>query len=75
MKDITFSDGTTVPAGSYISSPFSVHYDEEFYPDPYKFDPSRHINDTLSNGMANNSSGMFRTNPHYFVFGHGKYPW
>ncbi|KAI0727700.1 cytochrome P450 [Fomitopsis betulina] len=75
MKDITFSDGTTVPAGSYISSPFCVHYDEEFYPDPMKFDPTRHMNETLSNGMANNSSGMFRTNSHYLVFGHGKYPW
>ncbi|TFY60773.1 hypothetical protein EVJ58_g4931 [Rhodofomes roseus] len=74
MKDITFSDGTTVPAGSYISSPFCVHYDEEFYPDPMKFDPSRHMQETLSSGVANNSSGMFRTNPHYLVFGHGKYP-
>ncbi|KAH9916523.1 cytochrome P450 [Fomitopsis serialis] len=73
MKDITFSDGTTVPAGSYISSPFCVHYDEEFYPDPLKFEPARHMQETLSSGVANNSSGMFRTNPHYLIFGHGKF--
>ncbi|PCH34739.1 cytochrome P450 [Wolfiporia cocos MD-104 SS10] len=73
LRDITFSDGTTVPKGAYISSPFAIHYDEEFYPDPLKFDGFRHVQDT--GNRANNSSGMIRTNAHYLIFGHGKYPW
>ncbi|KZT01907.1 cytochrome P450 [Laetiporus sulphureus 93-53] len=73
LRDITFSDGTTVPEGSYISSAFYVHVDEEFYPDPFTFDAFRFLQES-SGGSSNNSSNMIRTNPRYLIFGHGKYP-
>ena len=35
-------DGKLVPSGHYVVYPFSdVHLNEELYPDPWKFDPSR----------------------------------
>jgi len=35
-------DGKLVPSGHYVIYPFSdVHLNEELYPDPWKFDPSR----------------------------------
>jgi len=37
-----YIDGKLVPSGHYIVYPFSdVHLNEELYPDPWKFDPSR----------------------------------
>ncbi|KAF9810266.1 hypothetical protein IEO21_07034 [Rhodonia placenta] len=75
LRDITFCDGTTVPEGSYISSAWSVHTDEEYWPDPMTFDAFRHIQDNTVGGKANNSSGFIRTNSRYLIFGHGKYPW
>ncbi|CCM07093.1 uncharacterized protein FIBRA_09420 [Fibroporia radiculosa] len=75
LRDITFSDGTLVPSGNYISSAYSVHYDEEYYPDAATFDGFRHLQDGgAAGGKANNSSGLIRTNARYLIFGHGKYP-
>lgn len=35
-------DGKLVPSGHYVVYPFSdVHLNEELYPDPWRFDPSR----------------------------------
>ena len=35
-------DGKLIPSGHYVVYPFSdVHLNEELYPDPWKFDPSR----------------------------------
>ena len=39
-------DGKLVPSGHYVVYPFSdVHLNEELYPDPWKFDPSRPLPD------------------------------
>ncbi|KAI0933315.1 hypothetical protein AcV7_004821 [Taiwanofungus camphoratus] len=75
LQPITFSDGTFIPQGAYLSSNFTVHFDEEYYPDPHKFDGFRFVGENISTGgKANNSSGLIRTNSHYLIFGHGKYP-
>lgn len=44
MKTHTFSDGTTVPAGTLVCvSPVSIYCDEENYPDAGKFKPFRFV--------------------------------
>ncbi|KAF8637674.1 hypothetical protein AX16_010749 [Volvariella volvacea WC 439] len=38
LKDFTFSDGTTVPAGHYAAAcQFAIHHDPKYYEDPYSF--------------------------------------
>ena len=42
MGPDVYIDGKLVPSGHYVVYPFSdVHLNEELYPDPWKFDPSR----------------------------------
>ena len=39
-------DGKLIPSGHYVVYPFSdVHLNEELYPDPWKFDPTRPLPD------------------------------
>ncbi|KIM62304.1 hypothetical protein SCLCIDRAFT_832913 [Scleroderma citrinum Foug A] len=38
MKPITLSDGTYIPKDSFVMSSVAVHFDEEFYENPYTFD-------------------------------------
>lgn len=46
--------GYTIPVGAQVIVPiFSIHHDERWYPEPFKFDPDRWDNDA------------FRARPHY----------
>ncbi|KAI0071400.1 cytochrome P450 [Panus rudis PR-1116 ss-1] len=72
-KDFTFSDGTFIPAGTFVSVPtWSTHHDEEYYDDPDTFNPWRFISkdDEDSQGTTNN---MAATSPEYLPFGYGKH--
>jgi cytochrome P450 len=44
LQDFTFSDGTTVPAGStlYVNS-YGLHHDETLFPSPNTFDGFRFL--------------------------------
>ena len=44
LQDFTFSDGTTVPAGStlYVNS-YGLHHDEQLFPSPHTFDGFRFV--------------------------------
>lgn len=45
LKDFTFSDGTILPAGTYLSvASFATHHDEAIYANPYEFDGFRFAN-------------------------------
>lgn len=38
----TSIDGITLPAGSLVAAMiYAIHHDEEFWPEPAKFDPER----------------------------------
>ncbi|THU83561.1 cytochrome P450 [Dendrothele bispora CBS 962.96] len=73
MKDFTFSDGTTIPAGNTLGAcGFSIHHDERNYPNPEEFDGFRHFrkheaeNEPVRYQLASLSAD-------YVVFGVGRH--
>ena len=42
-KDITIN-GINIKKGVVVTVPtYALHYDPEYYPDPFKFDPDRYL--------------------------------
>jgi len=40
-KEVTYN-GVRIKKGIVVTVPaFALHYDEEYYPDPYRFNPDR----------------------------------
>ncbi|GJJ07760.1 hypothetical protein Clacol_001965 [Clathrus columnatus] len=73
LKDFTFSDGTFIPKGTFISAAAqSIHHDEEKYPDSEKFDGFRFANIRTQDGY-NTTNQFVNTSPDYIPFGHGKH--
>lgn len=73
LKPITFSDGTYIPKGSYISSTLASHYDNQVYEDAHVFDGFRFLDG--SGTQAGGSARMVHTSTTYGSFGHGKHAW
>ncbi|KAF8736329.1 hypothetical protein AX14_000503 [Amanita brunnescens Koide BX004] len=72
MKDFTFSDGTTVPAGNLVSVPMlQIHLDPEIYSDPKTFDGFR-FEKMRREGGENARHKFASLNLDYLVFGHGR---
>ncbi|KFY43370.1 hypothetical protein V494_02019 [Pseudogymnoascus sp. VKM F-4513 (FW-928)] len=71
-QDFTFSDGTTVPKGSYVFIPMhAMSLDDEIYPSASKFDPFRFSR--LRELPGNENRYQFvTTSPTHINFGHGK---
>ncbi|KAK7051554.1 hypothetical protein VNI00_004533 [Paramarasmius palmivorus] len=73
LKDFTFSDGTTIPAGSTISIPnWAVHHDEKYYEDPHIFKPFRFAEMREDNGEGMKHQ-MVTPTMEYFLFGVGRH--
>ncbi|GJJ15189.1 hypothetical protein Clacol_009465 [Clathrus columnatus] len=73
LKDFTFSDGTFIPKGSLLSAAtYSIHRDEEKYPDGDKFDGFRFAKIRAGEGL-NTTHQFVNTSPDYVPFGHGKH--
>ncbi|KAF8325934.1 cytochrome P450, partial [Amanita rubescens] len=73
VKDFTFSNGMTIPAGSLISVPHRcVHQDAENYPDPDIFDGFRFAKKREQEGEST-KHGMATPTPDFMVFGHGRH--
>ncbi|GAQ10181.1 fumitremorgin C monooxygenase [Aspergillus lentulus] len=72
IKDFTFSDGTTVPKGSYVLVPMHAMYlDDTIYPEASKFDAFRWSR--LREQPGNENRYQFvTTSPTHINFGHGK---
>ncbi|KAF9235149.1 cytochrome P450 [Melanogaster broomeanus] len=73
IKDVTFSDGTMIPKGTFVAfATQSTHLDSELYENTDVFDPFR-----FSNALDEDGEGLKRqfvsTNPEYLAFGHGKH--
>jgi len=67
-QDYTFSDGSLIPSGSYVSAALSAtHTDEAYYEDAKTFDGYRHL------GKSSGKHGMSVTSSRYLAFGHGKH--
>ncbi|KZT08258.1 cytochrome P450 [Laetiporus sulphureus 93-53] len=73
MKDITFSDGTFIPAGTFVSAASrATHFDEGIYPDALKFNPWR-FSDMRECQGESTKHHMVSTSVDYLSFGHGRH--
>ncbi|KAL0576867.1 hypothetical protein V5O48_005102 [Marasmius crinis-equi] len=72
LKDFTFSNGTVVPADTFISAPTrSMHMDENNYPNALEFDGLRFYHQREEEGESYKHQ-MIAPQPSYVAFGIGK---
>ena len=75
LKDFSFSDGTVIPKGAWVSvAAHQMHFDEDNYQNAQAFDPWRfaELRDEEGEGLKHS---MVSTSPTYLGFGHGKFAW
>ncbi|KAL0068149.1 hypothetical protein AAF712_004809 [Marasmius tenuissimus] len=73
LKDFRFSDGTVVPAGIMIEATiYETHHDEETYPDPNDFIPSRFADMRAKEGEGMKHQ-MVTPTREWVLFGTGKH--
>lgn len=86
LRDYTFSDGTTIPAGATISTTsLAMHHDPKHYADPHTFNGFRFSSirekmqgDESAKDMGDEKGSHLRftgTDHHYLVFGGGRHVW
>ncbi|XHG04071.1 hypothetical protein AWENTII_007352 [Aspergillus wentii] len=72
IQDFTFSDGTTVPKGSYVLAPmYAMYLDDDIYPNASTFDAFRFSKLREQPGHENRHQ-FVSTSPTHINFGHGK---
>jgi len=72
MKDFTFSDGITIPAGNLITVPMlPIHLDPEIYNDPKRFDGFR-FEKMRREGGEDAKHKLASLDLDYLVFGNGR---
>lgn len=72
IKDFTFSDGTTVPKGSYVLAPmYAMYLDDTIYPDASTFDAFRFSKLRAQPGHESRHQFVTTSSTH-INFGHGK---
>ncbi|GAV99331.1 cytochrome p450 [Lentinula edodes] len=75
LTDFTFSDGTTVPAGTTIGvAAYMHHHDEAQYDNPYTFDAFRFYNMRNREGESIKHQTI-SPGPDYITFGNGRHAW
>ena len=68
-QPFTFSNGVSIPAGTFLSAATSAyHTDEQRYKDPTVFNPWRFVDSARP-------SSFVTTNVEYIAFGHGRHAW
>lgn len=73
LKDFTFSDGTFIPQGSFVSAAEApTHFDEANYECADVFNPWRFVDEEDMESMKNQ---MVTTSTEYVTFGHGRFAW
>ncbi|KIL61610.1 hypothetical protein M378DRAFT_166728 [Amanita muscaria Koide BX008] len=72
MRDFTFSNGMTIPAGNTIAVPLAAHSDSEYYTDADSFDGFRFEKMRNGEGMENKHQ-IVSLDLNYIVFGHGRH--
>ena len=77
LRPFTFSNGVTVPAGTYVSIPASAtHADERIYSNPDKFDGFRFAK--LREGEGDTRSSRYQSvspSGEHLPFGLGRHAW
>lgn len=75
LKEFTFSDGLTLPVGSFIAAAaYEMHHDERFYSNPDEFQPFR-FSDLREREGENVKYQLIATGSEYLTFGHGRHGW
>lgn len=75
MKDITFSDGTFVPAGTIVmAAMLPMQRDSAYYKDADLFNPWR-FSDVREREGNSPRHAMVNTSWDYLTFGHGRHSW
>ncbi|TCD68632.1 hypothetical protein EIP91_010287 [Steccherinum ochraceum] len=73
LKDFTFSDGTFIPAGGFVSAAaMATHYDDAYYDHAHVFDPWR-FSDMRGEDGEGTKHQMVSTSKEYVPFGHGRH--
>lgn len=77
LKDLEFSDGTKICAGTILVAPVtSTHQDDEYYTDADVFDPWRFVKMQKEDANGNEARYQYSTTaPDYVTFGHGRHAW
>ncbi|KAK7678985.1 hypothetical protein QCA50_017928 [Cerrena zonata] len=71
LKDFTFSDGTFIPKGCFVSAAEApTHFDEANYEYADVFNPWRFVDEEDTESMKNQ---MVTTSTEYVTFGHGRF--
>ncbi|KAH9072825.1 cytochrome P450 [Lactarius deliciosus] len=74
LRPFTFSNGVTVPAGTFIAVPSAaVHMDGEIYPNPEEFDGLRYAKLRERDGDAATGQQATSTSAEFFTFGYGRH--
>jgi cytochrome P450 len=77
LRPFTFSNGVTVPAGTFVSIPASAtHTDEGIYPNPNEFDGFRFAK--LRESEWDTETSRYQavsTSSEHLAFGLGRYTW
>ena len=75
LKDLRFSNGVTIPAGTIVvAASNATHMDEENYTDPDVFNPWR-FSDMRDESPDSMKHQYVTTSVDYVSFGHGKHAW
>jgi len=73
LVDFTFSDGTYIPSGSFVSAAATpTHHDDKFYENPEIFNPWRFAELRSEEGEGVKHQ-MVTTSTEYVAFGHGRH--
>lgn len=77
IRDYTFSDGQTIPAGTTIAVPAShTHFDPSVYENPLEFDGFRFLKmkeRSRLDGNPDKKFDMISTSAQFLPFGHGRH--
>lgn len=75
MKPYTLSNGTFLPAGTFVSvASRAIHFDDANYSNPEEFDGFRFAHIREEEGQSAKHQ-MVATATDYLPFGHGKHAW
>ena len=81
LKPFTFSNGVTVPAGTYLAGHlYGTHHDSGIYDRPEEFDGFRFVEEKQEAGDSEKEvrkarQTMYTTSKTYLPFGHGRHSW
>ncbi|PVH83978.1 putative Ent-kaurene oxidase [Cadophora sp. DSE1049] len=88
LKEVNKKDGVTLPSGQHLPRgtkvgihAYPVHHDEDYYKDPYTFNPMRFCTqgEKLGDGPAysgkNKGTALVTTSSAFMPFSHGRHAW